>query len=404
MFGGLGLGGFGLTRGGGAVQFSMASFPAGTALYDMDFVTPQHFGGTIPAGSNSGTLLRQQIVNTQPSYMENADGSMSTFSVTSSVRRTSKGLVSDGQSRTNKVKAKRDLTNVNWTASGITPLKNMTGRTNVANSASRITATAPNGTILNSYVLAATQDMNAFFDAKRITGTGTLEWTYDNSTWTAVDIDAGVPVFGGWARYQVPTQAAMVANTYSLGFRIATSGDAFGIDFVDANEIAVEYSPISVTTTGSDKGWFDRPSAYDTFSSPLQVYLDTAPVRCIYAEFAFRRAGGIVTASGGTILNVRLTDMQAFGGVVTTGNAPIIATSPRLVQLNKVIAWQTATQTGICLNGGAIVTASGAAPSAGDHWDLLTNGSASASIDGRCTRLIFFSAVPTNAQIIAATT
>lgn len=372
--------------------------------FDLDFTTGVYLGGTMPEGANTGNLFRQQIVNTFPSYMENLDGSLKTFSVASSVRRTTKGLVSDGQSRTNKAKNSRDLTNATWVKTNCTAAKNQTGRTGVANSASTLTATSSAATCLGSYVLAAQQDMNAFFDVKRTNGTGTLEWTYDGgATWRAVNVDAAPAIFNGWKRVQVATQAAMVAATYDLGFRIATSGDAFAIDFVDGNEIATEYSPINAGAA-SVKGWFDRPSAYDTFNSPLQAYLANNAVRCAYAEFAFRVAGGIITASGGTILNVRLTDCQAFGGTVTTGNAPTQATTPRLTELNKVMCWQTATQTGICLNGGTIVTASGAAPGAGDHWDLLTNGSASASIDGRCTRLIFFNSVPSNSFIQSFTT
>lgn len=367
---------------------------------DLDFVNGVYLGGTIPEGSNGGTLLRQQIVNVNPSFMENVDGSLKTFTATSSVRRTDKGLMSDGNSRACQIIQNRDLTNVAWTKTNCTALKNQTGRTGVANSASQLTMTADAGTCLQSVTISAST-FYGYIEAKRISGTGTLSFTIDGTNFTVLDLSA--PIFNSWAVGAVGATTPG-AGTFNMGFRGSTNGDVWAIDFVNVNPQPLEMSPIA-TVAAKVTGTFDRPSAYDSFNSPLQTYFASTSVRCVYAEFAFRTAGGIITASTGTLLNVRSTDCQAFSAAVTTGNAPTLATSPRLTQLNKVMAWQTPSQTGICLNGGTIVTASGAAPNGGnDHWDLLTNGSSSASIDGRCTRMIFFNAVPSASLIQSITT
>jgi hypothetical protein len=378
-----------------------AGFSNFSALYDMDFVNGVYTGGTIPEGANTGTLLRQQLVNLNPSFMEQADGSFKTFTATSSVRRTSKGLMSDGADRANQILQNRTLTNASWVATNCTPLKNQTGLTNVANSASQVTVNANNATILQSVTISASAFYGYAF-VKRISGSGTIEMTIDSEA-SYVLLDHTAPaLFNNWVEVSKPVQTPG-AGTFTMGFRFSTSGDVWAIDFVEVNPVATRCSPVA-TTTAKLTGIRDRPSAMDTFSSPLQTYLNSTSVRCIYAEFAYRVAGGIITATNGTILNVRSGDCQAFSATVTTGNAPILATSPRLTELNKVMAWQTPSQTGICLNGGTIVTAAGASPGAGDHWDLLTNGSGSAAIFGRCTRLIFYNSVPPNSVIQALTT
>lgn len=365
-------------------------FPAPNVLWDADFVNDQYFGGT-----KNGTMCQQQLVNLNPSFMENADGSFSTFTAQTAIRRTNKGLVGDGAQRACQILQNRTLTNASWVISNSTDLtvaKTLTGITNVVNSACQVTVNAANATLLQSVTISASTFYGWVY-IKRISGTGTIEMTIDGgTTWVALDHTAPA-IFNNWVEASKAAQAPG-AGTFNMGFRFSTIADLWGIDFVEVNPQAIRCSPVA-TTTAKLTGERDRPSSFDTDNSVPLIYIRDRPLRVIYAEFAFRVAGGIITASTGTILNVRATDCQAFSAAVTTGNAPVLATSPRLIQTNKVMCWQSPTETGIILNGGAPVTAAGASPNPGsDHFDWCTNGSGSASIFGRLLRQFGLSALP----------
>lgn len=383
----LGLMGLGLTLGGGGLVWSQAlTFPASNASWDADFVNNQYSGATL-----QGTMCQQQLVNLNPNFMENADGSLTTFTAQTTVRRTNKGMVLDGQDRANQIIQNRTLTNAAWVTTSCVAAKDQTGRTGVANSACSVTTSGANATILQSVTISGSA-FYGYVEAKRISGSGTIEMTIDGGlSWALLDVST--PIFNGWAKATKAVQTPG-AGTFNMGFRFSTSGDVWAIDFVEVNPVATEFSPVA-TTTAKLTGIRDRPSSQISDNSVPALYLRDNVVRCVYAEFAFRTAGGIITASGGTILNVRATDCQAFSAAVTTPNAPTLATSFRLTQLNKVMCWQSATQTGIILNGGTEATASGGAPDGAlTHWDWLTNGTGSAQNAGRLTRMFGLSAIP----------
>lgn len=143
------------------------------------------------------------------------------------------------EARTNRVLWNRDLTNGAYTASNITAAKDQTGIDGSANSASSITATAGNGTILQSITSASAARITSAF-VKRITGSGTIDMTQDNgATWTTVTVTSS------WARVNVPS--ATVTNPI-VGFRIVTSGDAIAVDFLQEESGAFITSPIATTT------------------------------------------------------------------------------------------------------------------------------------------------------------
>ena len=121
----------------------------------------------------------------------------------------------------------RDLTNAVWVKTSITAVKNQTGIDGVANSASSITATSANGTILQNITLASSQRLQSAY-VKRIAGSGAVSMTTDGgATWTTITVT------GSWAQQTIPAQT--LANP-SAGFKLATSGDAIAVDFV-GNEL-----------------------------------------------------------------------------------------------------------------------------------------------------------------------
>ena len=133
---------------------------------------------------------------------------------------TSLGLLVE-EVRTNICLYSEDLSNAAWVASNVTKgSTSVTAPDGAANTAVRLTASAANGTILQTVTSAsATRDYSVYM--KRVTGTGNIDLTVDGgTTWTTKTLTAD------WTRFDI-TQAA-VTNP-QVGVRIVASGDA--IDF-----------------------------------------------------------------------------------------------------------------------------------------------------------------------------
>ena len=112
-----------------------------------------------------------------------------------------------------------DLTNAAWAKVTMTAAKNQTGPDGVGNSATAITASAINGTILQTITLGS-QARHTSAYVKRLVGTGTVEMTEDGATWSAITVTAA------WTRVEIATQT--LANPI-VGFRIATSADSIAV-------------------------------------------------------------------------------------------------------------------------------------------------------------------------------
>ena len=133
----------------------------------------------------------------------------------------------------------RDLTNGDWAATTMTTAKTATGADAVSNSASTITSTASNATILQTLTLASAERITGAY-VKRRTGSGVVEMTQDNGvTWTEIIITTE------WSFVEIP--AATLANPI-LGFRIVTSGDSIDVDYVGHQEDNWIGSVLEVTT------------------------------------------------------------------------------------------------------------------------------------------------------------
>ena len=143
--------------------------------------------------------------------------------------------------RTNLGLHSNDLTNAAWTKSNTTAGKTSTGPDGVANSASRLTASAGNGTCLQSVTSgSATRAYSVWL--KRITGTGNIQLTVDNGgTWTTKTITAD------WTRVDI-SQAAVTNPIF--GIRIVTNADAIDVWCNQLESAAFPSSSIP-TTTGS---------------------------------------------------------------------------------------------------------------------------------------------------------
>lgn len=145
--------------------------------------------------------------------------------------------------RTNIVLWSNDFTQAEWVKSNMSAAMTATGPDGVTNSASTLTATAGNATVLQTTVAGSTARIVSCF-AKRRTGTGTIEITKDNgSTWTAIAVTAN------WTQLSGPT-ATSGANPI-VGLRIVTDTDAIDVAYFQCENSSTtqsESSPIPTTT------------------------------------------------------------------------------------------------------------------------------------------------------------
>lgn len=232
------------------------------ASLDMDFVNDRYFlnGQNTRAvaefiAANAATFSRAQT----GTYTDSL-GNVTSFA-SGVPRRGDLGLLIE-ESRVNVALWNRDLTNAAWTKSSTTVALDQTGIDGTANSASSITATGANGTVLQAITLASSARFQTAY-VKRITGSGVVNMTMDNGvTWTAITVT------GAWTRVNIPTQT--LANP-TVGFRLVTSGDKIAVDGVQ-NENGVFATSVIFTTSASvtrAADVFNMPSS-PTF--PITLY------------------------------------------------------------------------------------------------------------------------------------
>jgi hypothetical protein len=137
--------------------------------------------------------------------------------------------------RTNAALRAQDFTQAAWVKTNITAARDVVDLRGLANSASRLTATANNATVLQSITAASAARITSFY-LRRITGTGTVEITQNGGTnWTAVTLT------GDWQRFSIPF--ATITNP-QIGIRIGTSGDVIAVDAAQCEIGTFPTSPI----------------------------------------------------------------------------------------------------------------------------------------------------------------
>lgn len=221
--------------------------------------------------------------------------------------------------RTNEVQFNRDMTNAYWTKSNVTAARTQTGIDGIPNSASLLTATAGNGTC----IATATTNLNSkavpySFYAKRVTGTGVLEYTLNNGgSYTA---------FQGSINSSTWTRITVNANEASsqVGFRIVTSGDAVAIDYVQGENLddalAVASNPIwtptsAAVTVAADLPFFETPPMGGEFTLAIHAKTIGQASKAIIGLLA---GSDILLQAGGAA-----TLTANFGDTPSTSNATI---------------------------------------------------------------------------------
>ncbi|TGT64491.1 hypothetical protein EN802_32400 [bacterium M00.F.Ca.ET.159.01.1.1] len=357
----------------------LGNWPGGF-VYQMDFVNNVYVGGfqTYGNNTNDGRFFRDSGVS-QSAFILDATGLL-VNTASAGMRRSTKGTVSYQNIGTLGL-WNRDFTNAVWVATNVTTAKNQTGADGSANAASSITASAANGTILQTTTASVVNRVLECW-VKRITGTGTLEMTLDGgTTWQAVTSQVGSGSYGRC----VIGQASVTNPVY--GFRIGTSGDAFAVDFLmchgqlqGANIAGDHY----VTITSSNPGsiFHETPWALNTDAGPLSPVIKGA-----YA--AFWQGYNFVTDVGGLWVSDGVTNcvLSAGNNVNFAANVNLTTTGAEWKpngQLNKVAAClDSVGNMALCVNGGTVYTRTGGSlsPSA-THFVLSNNGAATLPLNG----------------------
>lgn len=139
------------------------------------------------------------------------------------MRITDGGFRSEGAA-TNFALWSRDLTQVaTWVAVTMNTALNATGLDGTANSASTITASAGNGTLLQAVASLTSTVYRYSFWAKRSVGSGNFQYSVDNgSTWTNCVVNTTT-----WTACGKDTASG---TAFTFGFRLVTNTDAVIID------------------------------------------------------------------------------------------------------------------------------------------------------------------------------
>jgi hypothetical protein len=248
---------------------------------------------------------------------------------------------------TNRALWARDLTNAAWTKTNATAALTATGIDGVANSASVVTATAGNATVLQAITHASEARTLSIF-LKRRTGTGTVETTIDGgSTWVARTITTD------WLRF---TTTSTLADP-SVGIRIVTSGDAVDVDAVQVETGSRASSPIltlAATATRAadtlvvpDSGWIS--STQGTLAADFIVTAIDATDRYL-AE--------LVNDTDNKSASLRINNTTAFGftrtASVFVGDVSSGAVTAGVA--NKCVYGYALNNVGVSVNGAAVVS------------------------------------------------
>lgn len=280
--------------------------------------------------------------------------------------------------RTNLALHSADGTNAAWTKTNTSAAKTATGPDGAANSATTVTASAGNGTILQTVTSAsATRALSVWL--KRRTGTGNVQLTLDGGTgWTTQSITSS------WARYTL-TQAAVTNPNF--GIRLVTSGDEVDFYGFQLESAAFASSHIPTTTVGVAR---TADSCVRTLSSEFSATAGTVAVRGRASGGQDASSNQFVYTFGGTnailFLRPATTDIARFNPFTGTAQGPIDATFVNSTAFRAAMVYNT-NDLAMSFNGTAIQTDSSA--TLGSYTSLSIGCDTSSALQGNCHILTF---------------
>jgi len=246
--------------------------PNNAATLDFDFANGRYWQAPPSYGRDPSSLLTVSRASTE--YQPDITGLLHAFPA--NVAAVTNVGVGVWQAATNEALYSRDLTQTQWVKVNTTAAHTATGADGAVSSASLLTSSAANGTVLQTFTIAS-EAQNLSVYVRRVTGTGEIDITENNgTTWTALTasncvqpgtLAASGIVTTGYVRCSVE---ATLLNPV-VGFRIVTNGDAVNIDFVQLENSTFPTPPIATTTTTAVRA-ADKISAITSLQSgPLIV-------------------------------------------------------------------------------------------------------------------------------------
>ena len=346
------------------------------ASIDMNFAAGLYYGRT-PADL---TVTR---ATPTLAYANTTSGVLQGFAP-NTARITDLGLLVE-EARTNVVLWNRDLTNVAWVPVNVTAALDQVGADGTANSASSLTATVANGTILQTIVLASSARFQSAF-VRRLVGTGVINMTMDGGlTWTPITVTSS------YTQLSIPTQT--LANPI-VGFQIVTSGDSIAIDFIQNENGISATSPMSVTTGAITRAAEVIVLTSPAFGTSYSIYsqgIPNSPTNYGASQFAISLDSGSAT------------NRLFLGRAVTTGVAFAQNTSASVTTNLVGAGWSqntsgksaVATATGsqaFAFDGGSPVTGAGNLPIGVANVRVGSNGG-TAQWNGYLARLAIWPSI-----------
>lgn len=297
---------------------------------------------------------------------------------------------------TNYILFSRDLSNAAWTLTNMTAARTALGIDDQLASATTLTATLANATVLQARASAAVPRAASFY-LRRRAGVGAVEITVDGgATWTAAALTSS------WQRFSL---LATVLNP-SVGIRITTSGDAVDADGIQCEDAGFVTSFIPTTAAAVARArddcriatlgpWYNQ--ATGTFYTDCQLNAatgtfhigsaasDGTPANEIALFYSAGLAGGLFVAGGG-------------GSVfLTTGNAGAFGVSIRAALAYALNDFS------VVLNGGAAATQLSGAIATSDRVQFGNNALFDGALNGTLRRATYYSARLPNTSLQSLT-
>lgn len=331
-------GGFGPVIGGGTA-ISAAPWAFQQSNLDLDFQGNQAAINAGPAGLATSQITVTRAGNT--GWVQNLAG-IWTLVNADLPRISNKGIVFE-EARTNTVLQCRDMTNAAWTKSNMTTALTATGIDGIANSATILTASAGNATVLQSITLGSAAFTGSFW-LQRLAGSGNVDITVDNgTTWTTQTLTTT------WTQFQ---RTQTLANP-TIGIRIVTGGDSIAADFGQGEAGSYATSPIQtagVTVT--------RAADIVTFTSQNALVLASASMFFqTFGNEGITTGARFLSTGGGTHLDIVSTTQIVANDSANAATATIGSSGTASGTVKSAFGLDNTSMT-IVANGGVQVTQS----------------------------------------------
>jgi len=295
-------------------------------------------------------------------------------------------LVAEG--RTRETLQPRDLTQASWTKTNVTAAKTALGVTGAADSATTLTATAANGTVLQAITSASANRAFSAHVRSRSASNLIIDMTCDGgTTWQAVAVNAA------YLRLAV-TQATVTNPSY--GFRLRANGDSIDVDFAQGEIGAFASPPIWGIESAAQARDVTQVNA------PVSAINDTAQttvVRAVPSKGVSGAVGAILARAGSGRAAYQLTT-GAAGVHDSTNTASSVATLRDRVAAGIATRYSAA-GIGVSLDGATPVTGSfdGSMGTSGSAVGLGHDGAGTSPFSGLITSLAISAKVATDAQL-----